>query len=176
MAAIASERSLISWHKQIKDYDNMPFPDWFRSLLSRPNPQPRAKAAEANRDRAGRTELMNAVIDGYEARTHRLLDEGAKPDDVDRAGWCALHFAAQDCSQKLVKMLVDAGANLELRDKYGNTPLWRATSNYKGGAEVISTLLEAGANPDAENKSGISPRSAANTIANYDTAKFFENY
>jgi ankyrin repeat protein len=119
---------------------------------------------------------MNAVTDGDEARTRKLLDQGAEPDDIDKAGWCALHFAAQDCSQKLVEMLVNAGASLELRDRHGNTPLWRATMNYKGGAEVISTLLEAGANPDAENKSGISPRSLANTIANYDTEKFFENY
>ena len=119
---------------------------------------------------------MNAVIDGDDARVRRLLDEGAEPDDVDKSGWCALHFAAQDCSETIVKILVNSGANLELREKHGNTPLWRAVSNYRGGAEVISTLLEAGANPDAENKSGISPRAAANTIANYDTAKFFENY
>ncbi|MBT8417309.1 MAG: ankyrin repeat domain-containing protein [Silicimonas sp.] len=119
---------------------------------------------------------MNAVVDGDDARVRRLLDDGAEPDDVDKAGWCALHFAAQECSEKMVKMLVKAGANLELREKYGNTPLWRAVSNYRGGAEVISTLLEVGANPDAENKSGVSPREMANTIANYDTAKFFENY
>ncbi len=119
---------------------------------------------------------MNAVVDGDDARVRRLLDHGANPDDVDKAGWCALHFAAQECSETMVRMLVDAKANLELREKYGNTPLWRAVSNYKGGAEVISTLLKAGANPDAENKSGNSPRSIANTIANYDAAKFFENY
>ena len=119
---------------------------------------------------------MNAVIDGEDARVRRLLEEGAEPDDVDKAGWCALHFAGQECSEPMVKMLITAGANLELREKYGNTPLMRAVSNYKGDAEVISTLLEAGANPDAQNKSGISPRALANTIANYDTAKFFENY
>ena len=119
---------------------------------------------------------MNAVIDGEDARVRRLLEEGAEPDEVDNAGWCALHFAAQECSETLVKMLVSAGANLELRENYGNTPLMRAVSNYRGGAEVISTLLEAGANPDAQNKSGISPRASANTIANYDAAKFFEDY
>lgn len=154
----------------------MPFPDWFKSLLPRPSPQPKGKVIEAIRDRAGRTELMNAVIDGDDARVRRLLDEGAEPDDVDKAGWCALHFAAQECSETMVKMLLNAGAKLELREKYGNTPLFRAVSNYRGGAEVVSILLAAGANPDAENKSGISPRAAANTIANHDTAKFFETY
>ena len=173
MAAIASERFRISYRKRIREYDNMPIPDWIRSLLSRPSPEPVGKGTETIRDRAGRTELMNAVIDGDDARVRMLLDAGAEPDDVDKAGWCALHFAAQECSETMVRMLVNAGTNLELRENYGNTPLMRAVSNYRGGAEVISTLLEAGANPDAENNSGISPRASANTIANYDTAKFF---
>ncbi|MBT8418966.1 MAG: ankyrin repeat domain-containing protein, partial [Silicimonas sp.] len=82
--------------------------------------------SEMNRDRAGRTELMNAVIDGDVARARQLLERGAQPDDVDKAGWCALHFAAQECSETMVKMLINAGANLELREKYGNTPLMRA--------------------------------------------------
>ncbi len=128
------------------------------------------------RDRAGRTALMNAIIDGEHAQASSLLEQGANPDDTDKAGWCALHFAAQDCSAKSVKMLLNAGANLELRDRHGNTPLWRATMSYRGEAEVISLLLEAGSDPDAANKGGISPRSLANTIANYDTAKFFEKY
>ena len=129
-----------------------------------------------NRDRAGRTALMNAIIDGDDARASALLEQGADPDDADKAGWCTLHFAAQNCSEKSVELLVNAGANLELRDQHGNTPLWRATMSYKGSAEVISILLEAGADPDAANKSGISPRSLAKTIANYDAAKFFEDF
>lgn len=116
---------------------------------------------------------MNATIDSDDAQVSSLLRQGADPDDIDNSGWCALHFAAQNCSKTLVEMLVDARANLELRDKHGNTPLWRAIMSYKGEAEVISALLEAGADPDAANKSGISPRALANTIANYDTAQFF---
>ncbi|MFD1341993.1 ankyrin repeat domain-containing protein [Litorisediminicola beolgyonensis] len=119
---------------------------------------------------------MNAVIDGDAARARKLLEDGADPDVVDKAGWSALHFAAKECSQDLVKMLVEAGANLELRDRHGNTPLWRATLNYKGGAEAISSLLEAGADPDAENRNGISPRAMADIVANYDKAKFFKDY
>lgn len=72
-------------------------------------------------------------------------------------------------------MLVDVGANLELRDGYGNTPLARATFSSRGDGEVITILLEAGANPDATNEHGNSPRSLAKMIANYDIAKLFEN-
>ena len=154
----------------------MPLLDWIGSQFSRLKHPFKGKVKVAKRDRAGRTELINAVIDGDDARVRRLLDRGAEPDDVDNAGWCALHFAAQECSETMVRLLLDAGASLELRESYGNTPLWRAVSNYRGGAEVISILLEAGANPDADNKNGISPRAASNTIVNYDSAKFFRSY
>ena len=128
------------------------------------------------KDRAGRTQLVNAIIDGDDELATTLLGQGADPDEVDNSGWCALHFAALNCSKKSVEILIDSGANLDLRDQNGNTPLWRATMSYRGEDEVISTLLQAGANPDADNNNGISPRSLANTIANYDGDRFFEGY
>ncbi len=118
---------------------------------------------------------MYAIADRDDALASRFLMQGADSDDVDKSGWCALHFAAQNCSKTAVGKLLKAGAKLEQRDQYGNTPLWCATMSYYGHEEVISTLLAAGADPDAENKGGISPRSLANTIANHDTVKFFEN-
>lgn len=42
-----------------------------------------------------------------------------------------------------------------------------------GEAECISVLLAAGADPDSDNDYGVSPRSLAYTIANYDMPKFF---
>ena len=119
---------------------------------------------------------MNAVIDRDDALVNDLLAQGANPDETDSAGWSALHFAALDCGQAIVEMLVKAGAALNLQDKYGNSPLWRATMSYRGKEEVISTLLRAGADPDLPNEKGISPRSLANTIANYDTARFFDGF
>ena len=36
-------------------------------------------------------------------------------------------------------------------------------------------LLKNGANPDIENNNGVSPKSLARTIANYDVRRFFNN-
>ena len=45
---------------------------------------------------------------------------------------------------------------------------------FNGNGSVIKLLLGAGANPNAENKSGVSPASLANTIGNYNVAQFYE--
>ena len=42
-------------------------------------------------------------------------------------------------------------------------------------AFFIEHLLKNGANPDIENNNGVSPKSLARTIANYDVRRFFNN-
>lgn len=39
----------------------------------------------------------------------------------------------------------------------------------------LSNTFENGANPDIENNNGVSPKSLARTIANYDVRRFFNN-
>jgi len=39
------------------------------------------------------------------------------------SGWSALHIAAQGGFDAIVKMLVEAGANLNKQDRGGRTPL-----------------------------------------------------
>jgi ankyrin repeat protein len=70
-------------------------------------------------------------------------------------------------------LLINSGAKVDAADKYGNTPLGRATFNSRGRGEVIRILLDHGANRDLPNKSGVSPVKLANTIGNYDVKQFF---
>jgi ankyrin repeat protein len=65
------------------------------------------------------------------------------------------------------------GASVSSRDENGNTALSNAVYAYQGGPDCISLLLDAGADPDLANNYGVSPRSLAQNIANYDTRKFF---
>lgn len=125
-------------------------------------------------DRAGRDELTNAVIDRDLNAVRELLKKQCDPDHRDRSGWSPLHFAAQNNDAETACILLEYGASLSSIDKYGNTPLSRAVFSYEGGDECISVLLKAGADPDRVNNHGISPRSLAETIANYDTRRFFE--
>jgi len=51
----------------------------------------------------------------------KLLKEGADPNDIsDRDGWCALHCAAIANNERIIRLLVAKGAQLEptANDKY----------------------------------------------------------
>lgn len=90
-----------------------------------------------------------------------LIDRGANVDHQDRHGYCALHYVAQEKSAKIAEMLLNAGASTELRDDYGNTPLWTAAFNARGDLSVVRILAERGASFDNTNNAGKSIREMA---------------
>ena len=69
--------------------------------------------------------------------------------------------------------LLENGAGLENRDIYGNTPLIRAVSSFRGNGDIIEYLLANGADKDTKNNSGISALEWAENVANYDIVKYF---
>jgi ankyrin repeat protein len=62
---------------------------------------------------------------------------------------------------------------VQARNDRGNTPLWAAAFNSRGRGDLISLLLDHGADPDAANAAGRTPRELGDLIANYDLAQFF---
>jgi uncharacterized protein len=72
-------------------------------------------------------------------------------------------------------LLIEAGAHLDARNRFGNTALWAALFNMRDtDGHVVRVLLDAGADPDAENNYGASPRSLASKVANYDLMRIFQ--
>ena len=128
---------------------------------------------DTQRDEFGRTSLHYAANDGDGKTVRQLIARGADVNATDNKGWTPLHFGAQANSEEVVCLLLQAGASVEARDSYGNTPLWRAVFSSRGDGDVIQALRRAGSNADAENKSGVSPRSLAQSIANYDVKQYF---
>lgn len=115
-------------------------------------------------DRDGRTVLMHAILatPTEPSVISVLLDAGVDINAKDKGqNWTALAFAARDCSAEICRMLLDAGAEIEAVDIFGNTALWRAVMARK--QENVMLLVERGANPDFANKSGVSPRQVAET-------------
>jgi ankyrin repeat protein len=54
-------------------------------------------------------------------------------------------------------MLIDRGADANVVDKLGMTPLlWAASSDF-GDAEMIELLVKSGARTDARNRDGLTP-------------------
>jgi hypothetical protein len=64
-------------------------------------------------------------------------------------------FYALLCDAERIKKLLEEGADPNIRDGDGNTPLHFAAS--KGCAEVARLLLEHGADPNAQDKNGETP-------------------
>jgi ankyrin repeat protein len=114
-------------------------------------------------------------VEGRAADVAAYLQEHG--DEVNRAGgegFTPLHLAAQQQHAAVAVILIAAGADLNARNRFGNTPLWGALYNvHDGDGEVVRVLLDAGADPDAENNYGASPRSLASKVANFDLMRFF---
>jgi len=67
--------------------------------------------------------LHQALMDVDEARMRSLISEGADVNAIDKNGKTALHLAAPIGRYSMVKFLVDAGANIYLKDNAHKTAL-----------------------------------------------------
>ncbi len=86
-----------------------------------------------------------------------LIVLGANVDwqDEDNDGWAPLHGAARDGRVEIVRMLIDAGANVNVQTNYGKTPLhWAA---WNGRVEVVRMLIGAGADVNLKDNDGWTP-------------------
>ena len=66
-----------------------------------------------------------------------------------------LHFASMENKPEVVKLLVDSGANVNIKEKFGFTPLH--ISAGEGLTKVTQILLENGAEVDAKVSNGETP-------------------
>lgn len=67
-----------------------------------------------------------------------------------------LHYAIGKEDNNVVKILIDKGADLNIPDKNGNTPLMSATDMFDDDDTIIKLLLENGADPNIKNNYGVS--------------------
>ena len=71
---------------------------------------------------------------------------------LDNHGWTALTIASQFGHVEVVRLLLEAGADMNLVDNHGWTALTIASSNCQVG--VVRLLLEAGADFNLANNRG----------------------
>lgn len=129
-----------------------------------------SRGAEVNApDEDGRTPLMLAILtDDPESKMIELLISNGADVNISDAGqhWTALHFAARDQSESIVRILLEAGAEVDPVDVFGNTPLWRCVMSPGTNLQIVEALLQSGADPYRKNKSGSSPIDVATTLGN----------
>lgn len=78
---------------------------------------------------------------------------------LPKGSWTALMYAARQGSAEAVKALADAGANVNLADPDGSTPLLLAIEN--GHYDTAALLVERGADPNLSDSAGMGPLYAA---------------
>jgi ankyrin repeat protein len=108
----------------------------------------RAKPDLTRTNRFGGTALIPASDRGHVAMVRALLETDIDVDHVNDLGWTALLEAVilgegGPAHQEIVRALVAAGADVNLADRDGVTPLEHA--RRRGYAEIARTLEAAGA-------------------------------
>ncbi|XP_044147494.1 ankyrin repeat domain-containing protein 50-like [Bufo gargarizans] len=134
----------------------------------------RAGAEIDHADVEGRTPLMAAAYMSHFTVAELLLESGANVNACDLEGRSALAVACLciptgQRHPQLVSVLLERGADPQLEDKEGLTPLLVAA--YEGQDEVAELLLEAGADPDRPGKDQMTPLLAAASGGHAETVR-----
>lgn len=106
-------------------------------------------------------ELLEASIDNGELDINVLityLNQGGDPNYIDEEKGTLLRFCIIYGRSDMVQLLIERGANVNLRDNFGTTPLHVACGSNK--PDIVNLLLDAGADINAfdnDNESTATP-------------------
>lgn len=99
---------------------------------------------------SGESGIVNAAATCVDWEVEAYLERGTSSDERDRTGRTALAAAAagptEQCG-RVLQLLLDDGADPNLRDDAGRTPIVWAT--LEGSAENLEILVRGGADPCA---------------------------
>ncbi|XP_074153238.1 fibronectin type 3 and ankyrin repeat domains protein 1 isoform X1 [Sminthopsis crassicaudata] len=106
------------------------------------------------RDLGGCTALHWAADGGHANIIEWMIKDGCKIDVLDTgSGWTPLmRVSAVSGNKEVASLLIDAGADVNVKDKDGKTPLMVAVLNNH--EELVQLLLEKGADPSVTNEFG----------------------
>src|SRR5688500_9271340 len=68
-------------------------------------------------------QLLSACRYGNLDDVAKFLEQGADANTVNEYGVSALHLAAREGNAKLIGLLIKSGANVNVKDRSGDTPL-----------------------------------------------------
>lgn len=128
----------------------------------------RRKNAPPPLDEDGRSLAWHAAFEGDPESVRAAVACGACPSSGDAlAGTTPLQIAALKGHVATVAALLELGADPNTCDQHGNTALWTAVVSAPNAlrAQIAEQLLDAGAQPDAPNRAGRTPRELAMEIA-----------
>ena len=100
--------------------------------------------------------FLSAAINGDVSLVERLLQEGVPVDcAVDEVDYTALSPAAQFNRTDVIRLLLQKGADVNKRDRFGRTPVHHAARD--NSTEAIAMLIEHGASINITDDEGDTP-------------------
>jgi ankyrin repeat protein len=134
------------------------------------------KSADPNRaDKNGQTPLLWAARNGHADVIPALLNEGASVN-LKVGGKTVLQLAAEmGFCRAVVEKLLAGGAEPNIPDRNGNTPLHHLAANNHH-KDLVPALLDKGADPSLLNNEGQSAFSIAQLQNNGEVVGLFENH
>eukprot|EP01116_Phalansterium_solitarium_P002842 TRINITY_DN1314_c0_g1_i1.p2 TRINITY_DN1314_c0_g1~~TRINITY_DN1314_c0_g1_i1.p2 ORF type:complete len:724 (+),score=332.26 TRINITY_DN1314_c0_g1_i1:296-2467(+) len=146
----------------------LPMPASARTAVSAQPVAPAASSSSSGAAPAAFTALHCAACagDGNSAVVKLLLQRGANVNAIQQTGLTALHFCYGHKQLDLVRLLLDAGADLNLAGHgiHGFTPLVLAV--YNQNVELSSLLLSRGSDVNFRAQNGLSALAVAVMRAN----------
>jgi uncharacterized protein len=100
--------------------------------------------------------LVQAVEAGDLKKAQKLISKGANVNQIDDVGFPALSTAAGRGDEKMTKLLVDAGADVNARSATLNDTAL-ASAAQDGNGAIVRILLAAGAHVDDRDGAGWTP-------------------
>ena len=107
-------------------------------------------------DKLRRDELFYSIINQDNKCALSMIDNIENVNFQDANGYSYLHAAAQSESIEIIDKLLKRGAYIDIKDKFGRTPLMIAISGYGKDRSVVDFLIANGADKEAEANSNVS--------------------
>ncbi|MCS3529758.1 ankyrin repeat domain-containing protein [Chryseobacterium sp. JUb7] len=87
-----------------------------------------------------------------------LIEKGINVNNQDYQGQIALHYiAVYKNDLKVARSIIQNGADIDIKDKFGNSALWTSIFNARGEYDLVKLLLENQADLKSANSAGKTP-------------------
>jgi ankyrin repeat protein len=137
--------------------------------------QTTTKNLNLEKTRAGNTILYCASWQCEREIVEAILDKGVDINGLSLDNWTPLMAACFECRWDIVTLLLSRGANASIPNTYKRTALHIA-ARKKAPEEILKALLDAGADPKAEDVEDRTPADYANDIGDLLGAKLIREY